>query len=174
MSGEVLTHSGHVLCVNAAPGGYVITGSMDKTFNIYRGNELMHSIKHPDMVLAVAVTPDGMHFFSAAGGTVKVWSCDGQLQRRLNAGMWACVTAIVALPDGVHVVLGTLDGQIKLYDDDDTLIHTFSAHSCTVEGLAATRDCQHIISGGTQDKLAKVWSVTSKSLLSTCSEGSCW
>ena len=175
MSGEVLTlpagrreNDAIALEVGAAPGGFVITGSLDRNFDIYRDNELMHSIKHPDMVKAVAVTPDGMHFFSAAGGTVKVWSRDGQLQRILNAGMWACVTTIVALSDGVHVVLGTLDGRLALYDDDDTLIHTFSAHNCAVHGLAATRDGQHIISGGTQDMVAKVWSVTSKSLLSTC------
>ena len=178
MSGGVLTlarNAGVIRGVAAAPGGFVITGSEDKTFSIYRGNELMHSIKHSDVVTAVAVSPDGAHFFSAAGGTIKQWSLYGAhhgarpwLSNLINAGMYTSITTIVALSDGVRLVLGTLDGDIMLYSLNGTRIHTFSGHTGSLVGLAATRDDQHIISGSTQDKRVKVWSVASRSLLSTC------
>ena len=44
---------------------------------------------------------------------------------------------------------------------------TFKGHVGAVNALAVTRDGQHIISGS-EDKLVKVWSVATKSLVITC------
>ena len=91
----------------------------------------------------------------------------------------SAVLCVAALPDGVHFVVG-LGGrglreeddepnpsEVRLYHVDGTRVHTFEGHIDSVFALAVTPDGQHIISGS-RDCLVKVWSVASKSLLSTC------
>ena len=46
-------------------------------------------------------------------------------------------------------------------------MHSFEGHTDIVNAVAVTRDGQHIISGS-DDNLVKVWSVATKSLVSTC------
>ena len=46
-------------------------------------------------------------------------------------------------------------------------VHTFKGHTGSVYAVAVTPDGQHIISGS-YDRTVKVWSVASKSLVSTC------
>ena len=57
--------------------------------------------------------------------------------------------------------------EVRLYHVDGTLVHSFKGHTAAVWVVAVTRDGQHIISGA-YDGLVKVWSVASKSLVSTC------
>ena len=66
------------------------------------------------------------------------------------------------------VALGNeeLGVYIRLYHVDGTLVHTFKGHTQSVMSLAVTPDGQHIISGS-KDTLVKVWSVATKSLVST-------
>ena len=61
---------------------------------------------------------------------------------------------------------GPNKGEVRLYHVDGTLVHTFTGHSA-VWAVTVTPDGQHIISGA-GDNLVKVWSVASKSLVSTC------
>ena len=77
------------------------------------------------------------------------------------------MNSIAAHPDGVHFVVG-LDNDWRLYHVDGTLVHVFKGHDHNVNAVAVTPDGQHIISGG-GDKRVRVWSVASKSLVSTCS-----
>ena len=89
--------------------------------------------------------------------------------------MGSRVFCVAALPDGVHFVVG-LQGEVRLYHVDGTLVHTFDAGHTgapAVRAVAVTRDGQHIISGS-GDKLVKVWSVASKSLVSTCAGHTSW
>ena len=79
--------------------------------------------------------------------------------------MWA----VAALPDGEHFVVGLSDVDIVMYHVDGTLVHTFKGHTDEVIAVAVTRDGQHVISSSA-DNTVKVWSVASKSLVSTCGE----
>ena len=78
--------------------------------------------------------------------------------------------SIATLPDGHFVVAvgggGDSPGDVRLYRNDCTLVHTFKGHTDYTRA-AVTPDGQHIISGS-GDKRVKVWSVTTKSLVSTC------
>ena len=74
---------------------------------------------------------------------------------------------VAALPDGVHFVVGLGNHEVRLYHVDGTLVHAFKGHTNSVRAVAVTPDGQHIISGS-DDTLVKVWSVASKSLVSTC------
>ena len=57
--------------------------------------------------------------------------------------------------------------EVRLYHVDGTLVHAFKGHTSGSNALTVTHDGQHIISGS-WDNLVKVWSVASKSLVSTC------
>jgi WD40 repeat protein len=86
------------------------------------------------------------------------------------------VKCVAALPDGMHFVVGVMafgeddeveyPYEVRLYHVDGTLVHTFMGTQ-TLMALTVTPDGQHIISGS-DDMLVKVWSVATKSLMSTC------
>ena len=69
----------------------------------------------------------------------------------------------------MHFVVGLGSGlndyDVELYHVDGTRVHTFKGHDDALWALAVTPDGQHIISGADS---VKVWSVASKSLVSTC------
>ena len=169
-SGEVVTLAGHtslLRAVAAAPDGRIITGSWDSKIKIWRDGVCERTIRaHTDDVECVAMLPGGARFASGADdGTVKVCTLDGALEHEVEVG--SIVWCIAALPDGVHFVVGLgINGDVRLYHIDGTLVHTFKAHSDSIEALAVSPDGQHIISS-TGD-VVMVWSVATKSLVSTC------
>jgi WD40 repeat protein len=173
-SGEVVTLAGHtsaVWCVAAAPDGSVITGSYDETVKVWRDGACVRTFQaHAGSVKAVAVLPGGARFVSVSFDcTAKLWTLDGAeaLERTFSVG--SRVMCVAALPDGAHFVVG-LDypsRAVRLYHVNGTLVHAFKGHTSTVAAVAVTLNGQHIISGS-EDKLVKVWSVATKSLVSTC------
>ena len=179
-SGEVVTLAGHtdeVRCVASALDGRIITGSEDGTVKVWRDGVCARTIQaHTEWVTEVAVLPGGARFVSVStDGTAKLWTLDGVLERTFEMGN-NTVLCVAALPDGVHFVVGLGDGpnrgEFRLYHVDGTLVHTFKGHTnrvyaAPVEAVAVTPDGQHIISGSV-DTLVKVWSVATKSLVSTC------
>ena len=153
--------------VAAAPDGRIITGSDDDTVKMWRDGACERTIQaHTSGLRTVAMLPGGARFVSGANDcTAKLWTLDGALERTFEVHNLAI--CIAALPDGVHFVVGTYE-KVKLYHVDGTLVHTFEGHTnYAVYSVAVTRDGQHIISGAA-DKLVKVWSVATKSLVSTC------
>jgi WD40 repeat protein len=178
-SGEVVTLAGHtnyVRCVAVVPDGRVITGSADRTVKVWRDGACERTIQaHADSVRAMAVLPGGARFVSASDDeTAKLWTLDGALERTFALGMANYPLCAAALPDGVHFVVGLRFGEVRLYHVDGTLVHTFEGQipdhedeEWSVDAVALTPDGQHIISGS-YDKLVKVWSVATKSLVSTC------
>jgi WD40 repeat protein len=169
-SGEVVTLAGHsdgVRGVAATHDGRIITGSSDHTVKVWRDGTCVRTIQAH--ARAVAVLPGGARFVSAsADNTAKLWTLGGVLERTFNMGyMHNYVLSVAALPDGVHFVVGVVNaGEARLYHVDGTLVHTYK-HASTVWTVAVTPDGQHIISGG-DNSLVKVWSVATKSLVSTC------
>jgi hypothetical protein len=182
-SGEVVTLPGatdNVKCVEAAPDGRIITSSqnMIKVWLRDLWPEPERTIEaHRGGVNAVAVLPGGVRFVSGGwDGTAKLWTFNGALERTFEVGY--PVLCVAALPDGLHFVIGTgrhpsgdRGYDVSLYQVDGPLVHTFNGHgtggSGNVSAVAVTRDGEHIISGSA-DRTVKVWSVATKSLVSTC------
>ena len=184
-SGEVVTldgHTGRVMSVAATPGGRIITGSYDKTVKVWRDGACERTVQHAGWVRAVAVLPGGARFVTGSEQSedddAKLWTLDGALERTFEANGY--VDCVAALPDGVHFAIGlggegNHEGEIWLYHVDGTLVHAFEGHTdgvrleteMEVNAVAVTPDGQHIISGS-MDYTVKVWSVASKSLVSTC------
>jgi WD40 repeat protein len=194
-SGEVVTlrHLACVYSVAMAPDGRIITGSARSavsTLNHWRDDGTCErTIHYPTQahaldVKAVAVLPGGARFVSGSGPacTAKLWALDGALERTFDMG--SRVYCVAALPDGVHFVVGLGIAQhhphhpcgVRLYHVDGMLVHTFKGGNVSgdvsgdmVKAVAVTHDGQHIISGSDwPQSLVKVWSVASKSLVSTC------
>ena len=104
---------------------------------------------------------------SAAGTTTpqKLWTL-GTAPWSATFDMGSFARCVAALPDDLHFVVGTRK-EVRLHHVDGTLVHTFTGHTNTVYAVAVTPDGQHIISGA-GDHTVKVWSVATKSLVSTC------
>jgi WD40 repeat protein len=171
-----------VLPVAALPDGRIITGH-GESIKIWHDGACERTIQATRasswrIVFAVAVLPGGARFVSVSDdGTAKLWTLNGALERTFEVG--SEVLCVAALPDGVHFVVGLGDGldndededevsyEVRLYNVDGTRVHTFTGHTNDVNAVAVTPDGQHIISGS-DDNLVKVWSVATKSLVSTC------
>ena len=167
-----------------APGLLILTGGDDCRVNVWRGGTVVNSWEaHEHRVWSLAVLPGGECFVSVSEDqSAKVWTFDGELKSSFDLA--GTVYEVVCMPDGQHFVAAT--GRIEDDDDDDddddshkvwlchvdgtvvcTLDESCGGHTRKVASVAVTPDGQHIISGS-GDATAKVWSVASKSLVSTC------
>ena len=175
-SGEVVTlagHTGSVRSVATLPDGRVLTGSVDRTIKVWRDGACERIIDvDTGRVNAVAVLPGGARFISGSSDrTAKLWTLDGAHERTFEVG--SNVWCIAALPDGMHFVVGVdnidkAQYDIRLYNIDGTFTHSFTGvHTDHIGAVAVTTDGRYIISGSA-DRTVKVWSVATKSLVSTC------
>ena len=180
-SPEVLTlrhHNGEPRHVAVTDDGHILIGrnsgapgDREGFVDAFRGDELVRSIR-TSLIIALALLPGGTRFIiGSTDRTVQLFCFGGQLERTFDMGDFL-VRCVAALPDGVHFVVSLFDHQqnypVRLYHVDGTLVHTFEgAHDEGVNAVAVTPDGQHIVSGA-DDRLVKVWSVATRSLVSTC------
>ena len=171
-SSDVAALAGYGLpmdCVAAGPDGRVITGWSDGTVSVWRNAACERTIPAHHQSVQLAVLPSGGRFISGSlDGTAKLWTFGGELERTFAVG--SVVYSIAALPGGTQFVVGLgagpSQGEVRLYTVDGTLAHTFRGHVDTVLAMAVTRDGQRVVSGSV-DKVAKVWGVASRFLVST-------
>jgi WD40 repeat protein len=121
-TGEIRRFVGHtaaVVDVAFAPDSRTaISGGFDKTVRLWEvesGSELRR-FEHPDAVLGVAFTPDGLYVVSGAGSTIRLWDvATGTVVRRFEhsarLSYWLTVT---------------LDGKRILSHTDDKFVHVWS------------------------------------------------
>ena len=70
------------------------------------------------------------------------------------------ILSVAFSPDGRHIISGSSDQTIKLWDaDSGREIRTFSSHSESVNSVAFSFDGKYIISGSS-DKMMKLWDTT--------------
>jgi WD40 repeat protein len=75
-----------------------------------------------------------------------VWLLDGTLKKTF----WLhddFVKTLVALPDNQHVLSGSRDKTIKLFDVDGAVLRTFTHHTHEVYSLALLPDGHRFVSG---------------------------
>ena len=174
-SGEVVTLAGHadsVHAVSAAPDGRIFTGSNDNTVKVWRDGVCVRTIK----AHSYFSTPSRCcraERASSAVRTTRPRRC-GRSTACSSAPSRMTATCVPSrrCPTACTSWWPFDDGEVRLYHVDGTLVHTFEGHG-EVFAVASTRDGQHIISGS-DDHLVKVWSVASKSLVSTCAGHDGW
>ncbi|WVR09691.1 hypothetical protein IAU60_006766 [Kwoniella sp. DSM 27419] len=117
-----------------------------------------HSIElpgHRNDVRTISVSSDDQVIASAADGTLKIW----------NARTTACIRTMECryavcstfLPGDRHVVVGTKQGELLLYDiAASSLLATYKAHKGAVFGVNVRPDGRGLVSGS-EDKDVKFW-----------------
>ena len=113
---------------------------------------------------------------SSAPRTTRPRSCGRSTARSSAPSRWAARPCSAPRRCGTACTSwSAFASATRLYHGDGTLVHTFEGldprlrgrRSGRCDALAVTPDGQHIISGS-YDKLVKLWSVATKSLVSTC------
>ena len=88
-----------------------------KVWDVASGRELRTLAGHTELVLAVALTPDGRLAVSAsADKTLKVWDVASGQELRTLAGHTEWVLAVALTPDGRLAVSASEDNTLKLWD----------------------------------------------------------
>ncbi|KAF0696149.1 Aste57867_13065 [Aphanomyces stellatus] len=144
---------------------------------------------HSDIVMALAVSPDGKWLVSASkDGTARVWDLATFRCVAVGAGHAESLGA-VAVSQKIHhytsgaafFVTGSSDKTMKLWslaalhgrDAADTSVLTLSAmsaakaHDKDVNALAVAPN-DRFIASGSQDKLIKIWNASSLAVVGTC------
>lgn len=118
----------------------------------------VHSVElpgHRQDVRALAVSSDDQILASAASGTLKVWNIRSTAcLRTMECGYALCCTF---LPGDRHVVVGTKQGELLLYDvAASVLLARYEAHKGPVWAVHVRPDGRGLVSGSA-DKDVKFW-----------------
>jgi WD40 repeat protein len=170
-------HTSSVNAVAVTPDGrHVVSGSRDNTLRVWdlATGETKKTLRgHTSLVNAVAVTPDGRHVVSGSwDNTLRVWdlatgrtkrklgiqvkkidspfsSLKGQAQQKPQSGQGhtGLVSAVAVTPDGRHVVSGSHDNTLRVWDlKDGKEILTFTVDG-ELTACGAALDNRTIVAG---------------------------
>ena len=110
--------------------------------------------------------PDGPHFvvgltngkvrLYSVGSEVRLYHVDCTLVHTFK-GHTNWVIAVAVTPDGQHIISGSYDNLVKVWNvATKSLVSTCAGHTHFVTAVAAMPDGQRILSGS-QDKTVRVW-----------------
>ncbi|KAG0144824.1 hypothetical protein CROQUDRAFT_659511 [Cronartium quercuum f. sp. fusiforme G11] len=134
---------------------------------------LLHSIAlpgHRTGIRALSISFNDQLVASGGNGCLKVWNLKTQkCIRTMDCGFALCVAW---LPDNQHILVGTKDGKIMLYElSSSTLLTTIDAHSGAIWSLDLRPDAKGFVTGS-GDKSIKFWNFTRKCTNPSSSETS--
>ncbi|MFN6275710.1 MAG: WD40 repeat domain-containing protein, partial [Microcystis sp.] len=145
---QLLTLTGHqddVLSLAITPDGEkIISGSADKTIKVWdlvTGQQLLtFSSIYP---IALAITHDGTKVVSGGSSGIQVW--DLAIAKELFIPSFCThatsVNEIVITPDGNHLISGSQDDTIKIWNiATSPNLFTFSDNTQSVTKLVVTPD----------------------------------
>lgn len=117
-------------------------------WDLYSGQEIRRLSGHSDVVLDMAMLPDGRRAISvSADSTLCIWDLnDGSLLRRLT-GQSSAIRAVDVTADGRYAVSGADDGTVAVWDlRAMVLTNIFMPHSKKIMSVCTTPNGMHVIS----------------------------
>ncbi|HZY87338.1 MAG TPA: hypothetical protein VFE78_21055, partial [Gemmataceae bacterium] len=124
------------------------------------------------IVLGLAFTPDGKQIATCSDNSVRLWSTDGRMQRRLAEGR-EHVRCLALSPDGKKVAAGYVEGTLAVWDTRSgrELARWRAGHSCLV-GLTFSPDGKVLASAAVGESDVRLWeAATGKRLSPTAAPG---
>lgn len=126
-------------------------------------------------VSALAFSPDGKRLAVGGYHEVVVWDLEhGKFLKRIGAGQLGTVGAIAFLKDGVSLAIGEgtphVSGSVRIFNlENGQQTHSFDEPTGVVYALAVSPDGKLLVAGG-GDKLARVWTIDDRKLVTTLKE----
>jgi WD40 repeat protein len=171
---QQFTHGDAVLAAAFTDKGELFTGSADKTVRQWKvaANVPTRNFQHPNLVDAVAWSPDGKHLATAChDGILRVFDVEKNVPiKTINAHTTpppgSPIYSVTWTTDGKQLLSTSFDKSMKLWDATaGTLVKEFKAfdekaspkgHTDQVFCAAITKDGKQIVSGGS-DRRIKLW-----------------
>jgi WD40 repeat protein len=138
---------------------------------------------HEDLVLSVAISPDGKIIASSGDCTkpcaeknsiINLWDITTGQEITTLKGHTQKVNVVAISPDGKSLISGSDDYTIKVWNlSSKKLIHTLISHDDAVHALAISADGKTLVSAS-DDKTIKVWNLAEGKLIHTFKGHSYW
>ncbi|MEW6216001.1 MAG: WD40 repeat domain-containing protein [Nitrospirota bacterium] len=150
----------HAADITLSSDGYALKGMEDNTIRLYdiaRDKTLKTLKGHADVVISLALSPDGYYALSGSRDrTIKLWHLSTGREIKTFYGHAGDVTSVAFSPDGRHVVSGSSDKLVKIWDaESGREIKTLKGHKNEVISVAFSPDGNFVMSMG-RDSL-KLW-----------------
>lgn len=161
----VTDHSETILCIFYIDNRFIATGSKDKTINVYTfdGQKVTTLRGHDASICSLSSVHSRNSTLLASGGDhgccclilwdTKSWTIASRIQSHS-----AAVTSIVDLEDSQHLVTGSYDKKINLYNYAKGQVISSYSNKSAVTSIVLTSDRKRIISAGL-DKELYVWNI---------------
>lgn len=114
----------------------------------------------------VLFSPDGSLLIATDGSLVQLWNATtGEAEGTLTLDMTQLSTVLALSPDGSTLAVGTMLGQITLWDlANRSLLKTIEAHTGPLYSLAFSPDGTFLASGGSDYRL-RLWNIADSTQL---------
>ncbi len=146
----VFPHQNNVTSANFVPkSDTILTCSWDNFASLwdFRGKRLC-IFRHQGKVTSATASPDGNTIGTAArDGTVRLWRLKKEawtpvLVSQIKHG--AEIKELKFSPNSKHVIVGTLDGTIRLYNIDGSVVAHFNRHSNSISSVEFSPDGNYL------------------------------
>jgi WD40 repeat protein len=147
-----------------APNGkYLLYGGPNQNlqaFDLEKEQPLQRFVNERDTFTAAALSHDGRRAITAApDGTVRLWDlASGDKDKELANPAWGKTTAFAFSPKGDRVLMGNVDGEIRLLDAVTLREVCKVGQKSRITCLAFTPDTQYVVSSS-YEVVVHVWKV---------------
>ncbi len=160
-------HTNWITSLSFSPNGkYLVSASRDGTIRLWQIDrrtklfkEQPHRIikDHQAPVLAVRFSPTDS-IFASCGEDVKVrlWQDDGTAFTTFIGGHDKWITCLCFSPDGKHIVTGSADRTLVIWNINGTPLRTFRGHDSFIEDVDISPSGQ-LVASASRGRTIKLW-----------------